>query len=308
VVTTASGRARALALVDDGDGGKGLVFGDDIIGGERGSDERARGPFWCSAALGEAGGVVAFGSSGNHLVCADVDGDGVMTRRCDGDALGPHTGYVRSVVYSRALRRAYSCACNFIPCWIWDDATQSLLSTPEREHLKLFTGDVLKLCVFDDRVVFAGVADGTVRAFDVSRPREPKDLGTLGDARANERGRVVALAVCGDTFIVSGSHDGRVEVHDAMDVRSPALARLDIPGGKIHAVARLESHVLVAGDFGVKILAFNANDSTLAIIDDAFAGITTSARAVAVVDESSVLVGDALGSTTLQSLGHKYNR
>jgi hypothetical protein len=79
VMTTASGRACALALVDDGDGGKGLVFGDDIIGGERGGDERARGPFWCSAALGEAGGVVAFGSSGNHLVCADVDGDGVMT-------------------------------------------------------------------------------------------------------------------------------------------------------------------------------------------------------------------------------------
>lgn len=309
VATTASGCARVGAL-GDADGVMDVFWSDDDARGGDGAgdgDVRARGPFWCVAALGHDGDVVAFGSSGNHLVCADVDGDGVLKWRTRAeDVLGPHTGYVRSVVYSRALRRAYSCACNFAPSWIWDDVSKALRATPECEHLKLFTGDILKLCVFDDRVVFAGVADGTVHAFDVSRPETPKDLGTLGEARANGRGRVAALAVIGDKFIASGSHDGRLEVHDATNARLPALARLDISGGKIHAVARLQSHALVvAGDFGVKIIAFDANSSTFSVIDDAFSGITTSARAVAVVDDAHVLVGDASGSMTLHSLEHK---
>jgi len=111
VATTASGRARVGAL-GDVDGVMDVFWSDDAARGGDGAgdgDVRARGPFWCGAALGDDGDVIAFGSSGNHLVCADVDGDGVLKWRTRAeDVLGPHTGYVRSVVYSRALRRVTS--------------------------------------------------------------------------------------------------------------------------------------------------------------------------------------------------------
>ena len=98
-------------------------------------------------------------------------------------------------------RTAWSCACGFAPKWTrGEDGTWTAAAA--RETLRLFTGDVLRLCVLedgDDVTVFCGVADGTVRAFDASTTT-PRDLGAVGgDAKAR---REVAYRRCASSMDV----------------------------------------------------------------------------------------------------------
>ena len=257
----------AVALVSDATGTLRAVRGNE-------SDARAcalrglgasaatRGPFWSMASAGAANANgtarALVGTSGKHLATCVVDardGGETIEVRAEGDALGPHTGYVRDVATTRDGRTAWSCACNFAPKWTRDeDGTWTAAAA--RETLRLFTGDILRLCVLedgDDVTVFCGVADGTVRAFDASTTT-PRDLGAVGGDASATRGRVSALCVVDGRWLVSGSHDGRVLVHDARTPSSPAVAEIERLDGKVHDILALDDgRVLVAGEFGIEV-------------------------------------------------------
>jgi len=225
-----------------------------------GASATTRGPFWAMASAGTTRGTASalVGTSGKHLVRCVArarDEDGTWEVRAMDDALGPHTGYVRDVATTKDGRAAWSCACGFAPKWTrGEDGTWTAASA--RETLRLFKGDVLRLCVLedgDDVTVFCGVADGTVRAFDASTTT-PRDLGAVGGDAKAARGRVSALCVVDGRWLVSGSHDGRVLVHDGRAPSSPAAHETKRLDGKVHDILQLDDgRVLVAGEFGIEV-------------------------------------------------------
>jgi len=303
LATTASGRAR-LVVVDD----RGGVIRDDVVvaldagagdAGERGEKRaRRRPPYWSAARTRD--GAALIGTSGNYVLeCAyDVEaGERDWFRIVGDEALGPHTGYVRDIVATSDGRSAWSCACNFAPRWNASDDGETFAPTSARDTLELFTGDILSLAIseFEGVFVFCGVADGTIRAFDATSS-PPTDMGVVGGASATFRGRVAALCVVDDKLLVSGSHDGRVVVHDARVPSAPKIAEAEALPGKVHDVCALEDgRILVAGEFGL-VTYENAHgrDGRLVIADDAFGGVRDGVRALA-RDESLVFVGTASG-------------
>ena len=73
-------------------------------------------------AIAARDGAALVGTSGNYVLECAYDVEAGARGESDwfqiiGDALGPHTGYVRDVVATRDGRRAWSCACNFAPRW-----------------------------------------------------------------------------------------------------------------------------------------------------------------------------------------------
>ena len=171
LATTASGRAR-LVVVDD----RGGVIRDDVVveldGGAVEGDGRVerrarRPPYWSAARTRDGAALV--GTSGNYVLECAYDVEAGARGESDwfqiiGDALGPHTGYVRDVVATRDGRRAWSCACNFAPRWNASGDGGTYEPTSERETLELFTGDILSLALSERECegvfVFCGVADG----------------------------------------------------------------------------------------------------------------------------------------------------
>ena len=306
LATTASGRAR-LVVVDD----RGGVIRDDVVveldGGAVEGDGRVerrarRPPYWSAARTRDGAALV--GTSGNYVLECAYDVEAGARGESDwfqiiGDALGPHTGYVRDVVATRDGRRAWSCACNFAPRWNASGDGGTYEPTSERETLELFTGDILSLALSERECegvfVFCGVADGTIRAFD-GTGSPPIDMGVVGGTSSTFRGRVAAMCVVDDELLVSGCHDGRVVVHDARVPSAPKIARGEPLPGKVHDVCALEDgRILVAGEFGL-VAYENARgrDGRLVVVDDAFGGVRSGARALA-LDESRVFVGTASG-------------
>lgn len=303
MATTASGRAR-LVVVDD----RGGVIWDDVIvalddAGARGETRaRRRPPYWSAARTRD--GVALVGTSGNYVLeCAyDVEArtrgdDRDWFRIVGDDAMGPHTGYVRDIVATRDGKSAWSCACNFAPRWNASGDGETFAPASARDTLELFTGDILSLAIseFEGVFVFCGVADGTIRAFDATGS-PPKDMGVVGGASSTFRGRVAALCVVDDELLVSGSHDGRVVVHDARVPSAPKIAEAEALPGKVHDVCALEDgRILVAGEFGL-VTYENARgrDGRLVVADDAFGGVRDGVRALA-RDDSLVFVGTASG-------------
>lgn len=168
-------------------------------------ERRARRPPYWSAARTRDGAALV-GTSGNYVLECAYDVEAGARGESDwfqiiGDALGPHTGYVRDVVATRDGRRAWSCAYNFAPRWNASGDGGTYEPTSERETLELFTGDILSLALSERECegvfVFCGVADGTIRAFD-GTGSPPIDMGVVGGTSSTFRGRVAAMCVVDD--------------------------------------------------------------------------------------------------------------
>lgn len=124
------------------------------------------------------------GMSGKYFVMCVVDvcdGREMIEVCVEGDVFGLYMGYVWDVATTRDGRTAWSCACNFALKWMCGEDGMWMVVVV-CEMLWLFMGDILCLCVFedgDDVIVFCGVVDGTVRAFDASTTTS-WDLGVVG--------------------------------------------------------------------------------------------------------------------------------
>jgi len=306
LVTTADGRVRravvdtlTMTVTSDVDVGEGL----------RACGARIRPPFWCARrANGTADAcgttTILVGTSGYHLAqCAydDVKRTLKLMDTTEALLLGPHTGYVRDVCISADGSSAWSCACNFAPCWRKRDGSSVFVPCGAGSTIQLFTGDILRLCLFERegraRVLFMGTTDGKVRAFDVSDAERPRELGAAAD---ETRGRVVALATVHD-FIVSGSHDGRVQTHDAMDVSAPNRAEMTL-AGKVQDVVVNGDVVVVGGEFGVKSYRVDATSGKFDFIHDCVSDV--SVRSMTAIPKSDiVLVGTSDGAVRLVDAG-----
>ena len=307
VALDASGRARTMRVREDGRIVDARAF--ELGGGLDEAVDAMRGPFWsCAAVAGGAGteterARALVGTSGRFLVECEIGDFGARRRVLEdgrtAPALGPHTGYVRDVVVSRDGGDAWSCACNFAPRW---RLGREGAFEPSGEVLTLFTGDILRLalCEWEETVtVFCGVADGTVRAFRRRRgDLRAEDLGVVGgDASTHRtRGRVSALCVVDDEWLVSGSHDGCVMTHDARSPSAPALARNEPLDGKVHDLLALaDGRVLAAGEHGIAAYeSATGRDGRLIMLDAAFRGVREPVRSLASVD-SRIVVGTASG-------------
>ncbi|XP_003079326.2 WD40/YVTN repeat-like-containing domain, partial [Ostreococcus tauri] len=290
VVFDASGSARVGKARD----GRAVTLVDVAAFAAR-SDEAldvVRGPYWSCARAGRGRALV--GTSGRTLLECAWDERGIE-RRVDDDglplkALGPHTGYVRDVVVSRDGTRAWSCACNFAPSWrARDDGAFEATG----DVLKLFTGDILRLALCEragETLVFCGVADGTVRAFDATKS-PADDLGVVGGDETITRGRVSALCTVNDEWVVSGCHDGVVTTHLARSTRGAAVASRTLDGKVQDIVVLYDGRVIVAGSFGVVV--YDCAER-LNLVDDAFGGVRSAVRSLAKT-ANSVIVGSAVG-------------
>ena len=140
----------------------------------------------------------------------------------------------------------FSAACNYVR--VWDDqfeedeeggCVRDVLS------VKIFTGDILALAAGslpEDgdrsqsagerqplRRLFCGVADGTVRGWDVAQADSPlaasraPDLTPLPSAVSAHDARVAAL-VLRPPWLISGCLGGTLHVHDAVDLSAPGAA------------------------------------------------------------------------------------
>ena len=307
LATTADGNVRRVVV----DASTMTVMSDaDVGGGLRASvDARTRPPFWCARradgakdAKNEATTTILVGTSGYHIAqCAYDDAKRTLTLMDANEALllGPHTGYVRDVCVSADGASAWSCACNFAPCWRKRDGSDVFFPGGDGSTIQLFTGDILRLCLFEreerPRVLFMGTADGNVRAFDVSDAERPRELGTATDGT---RERVVALAITHDS-IVSGSHDGRVQTHDAMDVSAPKRDELTF-AGKVQDIIVVNGDVVfVGGEFGIKSYRVNATSGKFEFIRDCVSDVSIRSMAAIPKSDAVVLVGTSDGAVRL---------
>jgi hypothetical protein len=302
LATTANGDVRRVGV----DASTMTVTSDaDVGGGLRASvDARMRPPFWCarraSGTTDATTTTTLVGTSGYHIAqCAYDDAKRTFTLMGEALLLGPHTGYVRDVCVSADGAAAWSCACNFAPCWRKRDGSDVFVPGGDGSTIQLFTGDILRLCLFEReeraRVLFMGTADGKVRAFDVSDAERPRELGTVAD---ETRGRVVALAHVHD-FIVSGSHDGRVQTHDATDVSAPKRDELTL-AGKVQDIIVVNGDVVfVGGEFGVKIYRVDATSGKFAFIRDCVSDVSIRSMAANPKSNAVVLVGTSDGAVRL---------
>ena len=301
LATTADGNVRrvgvnasTMTVTSDADVGGGLLSSVDA---------RMRPPFWCArraSGTKDATTTTLVGTSGYHIAqCAYDDAKRTLTLMDEALLLGPHTGYVRDVCVSADGAAAWSCACNFAPCWRKRDGCDVFVPGGDGSTIQLFTGDILRLCLFEReeraRVLFMGTADGKVRAFDVSDAERPRELGTVAD---ETRGRVVALAAVHD-FIVSGSHDGRVQTHDAMNVSAPKRDELTL-AGKVQDIIVVNGDVVfVGGEFGVKIYRVDATSGKFVFIRDCVSDVSIRSMAANPKSNAVVLVGTSDGAVRL---------
>jgi len=307
LATTADGNVRRVVV----DASTMTVTSDADVGGglRAGVDARVRPPFWCARravgmkdAKNEATTMMLVGTSGYHIAqCAYDDAKRTLTLMDANEALllGPHTGYVRDVCVSADGASAWSCACNFAPCWRKRDGSDVFVPGGNGSTIQLFTGDILRLCLFEReeraRVLFMGTADGNVRAFDVSDAERPRELGTAADGT---RGRVVALAIAHDS-IVSGSHDGRVQTHDVMDVSAPKRDELTLAGKVQDIIVMNGDIVCVCGEFGIKSYHVNTTNGKFDFIRDCVSDVSIRSMAAIPKSDTVVLVGTSDGAVRL---------
>jgi WD40 repeat protein len=131
--------------------------------------------------------------------------------------LGPHTGWVKDILYDHRRDVLYSIGCNCIESWerVFDDDGDGLWTHAARRSIEsslkdgaTLSSDILCLCACDEmHRFFAGGVDGRIHAWSLD-PLLPDPLYSIGA----HKGRINFLAFAPTAkLLFSSGHDGVVQ-------------------------------------------------------------------------------------------------
>lgn len=141
--------------------------------------------------------------------------------------LGPHTGWVKDVLFDHNTGTLHSIGCNCIESWkrnddlLWNHAATRSIESSLEEGATL-SSDLLCLCATDDiDCFFAGGVDGRIHAWSFDATvKDPLYSIRAHDGRIN----TMVYSSCAELFFSSG-HDGSIQCRRAYDgnrlVRTP---------------------------------------------------------------------------------------
>ena len=280
-------------------------------------------PWWC-VDTADDGSTVYVGTHARDARALRFDGRRIVQpprrrRRRDDPLNGAgrienHTGWVRALARLNEgdTLWGFSTACNYVR--VWRDVGDGVLV--DANELNIFTGDILALRATSSgkNRLFAGVADGTVRGWDVQpagdankpptiSPLHPDDLTPA----SSHPGRVASLVtVGGDEFLVSGCHGGVMRSWDVADLtpRGRVVDAHGPNGSKVRCIVNARGGDAVdcysGGDDGwVRAWAVDAGsgeigevaDRSFRAVDEGSGGV----RAIADLRGGSLVVGDDRG-------------
>ena len=178
---------------------------------------RRPSPVFCLDATPD--GALVFSGAGDRYVSVwEKEKDNGDCWNCI-ETLGPHTGWVRSILYNSATDRLHSIGCNCIETWCrrcqddsgqWQHWKKSTIESSPEEGATL-SSDLLCLCPLllgDDSVYFvAGGVDGRLHVWDSHSMGKP-----LFSAPAAHDGRVNAMEFSKKSnLLVTAGNDGKVK-------------------------------------------------------------------------------------------------
>lgn len=142
--------------------------------------------------------------------------------------LGPHTGWVKDVLYDVFSRQLHSIGCNCIEIWRKSPSDACRWTHFRKVHVEscakmgsTLSSDLLCLCACSNGSFFAGGVDGRIHLWDsASSSGEPIISISAHDGRVN------ALAFdASSSLLFSGSHDGKIKCWH-VETSSPHLLTL----------------------------------------------------------------------------------
>jgi WD40 repeat protein len=151
-----------------------IFFGRHI----NGAINRRPSPTFCLTSNNSNGsnGTIIFSGAGDRYVSVweqDDNGHWVFV-----DALGPHTGWVRDVLFDTMSGHLYSIGCNCIETWSqsdggrWEHRGKSTIESSVQEGVTL-SSDLLCLCDSVSPYFFSGGVDGRVHVWDSTSMESP---------------------------------------------------------------------------------------------------------------------------------------
>ena len=124
--------------------------------------------------------------------------------------LGPHTGWVRDVLYNEQSCRLHSIGCNCIETWRpsedgkWEHEKKSQIESSPSDGATL-SSDLLCLSSFEEPYFFAGGVDGRLHLWDSSL------MGSPVRSMPAHEGRVNAIEYCPSGLVFTAGNDGKVK-------------------------------------------------------------------------------------------------
>jgi len=124
--------------------------------------------------------------------------------------LGPHTGWVRDVLFIKQTCRLHSIGCNCIETWKpsgdgkWEnEKTSQIESSPS--HGATLSSDLLCLSLFEEPYFLAGGVDGRLHLWNSS------SMGSPVRSMPTHEGRVNAIEYCTSGLIFTAGNDNKVK-------------------------------------------------------------------------------------------------
>lgn len=125
------------------------------------------------------------------------------------DTLGPHTGWVRDLLYDRKSGRLHSIGCNCIETWtlseagVWEHWEKSKIESSPLDGATL-SSDLLCLSAFQEPYFLAGGVDGRLHVWNSAK------IGSPIRSHSAHNGRVNDITYSSSGFIFSAGNDGKV--------------------------------------------------------------------------------------------------
>ena len=193
---------------------------------------------------GDKGSHVLFSGAGDRFLSVwqrDDQGRWVFSTE-----LGPHTGWVRDILYIKQTNHLHSIGCNCIETWVptsasnpepgqWQHWKKSSIESSPSEGATL-SSDLLCLAASKDSHFFAGGVDGRVHVWDSTTMESPVHSFPAHQARLN------ALAFSDKGLLYTGGNDGQVKAWqcDAKKGLFDQLAVYALENGRVTSLALLD--------------------------------------------------------------------
>lgn len=128
------------------------------------------------------------------------------------EKLGPHTGWVRDVLFDKSHNVLHSIGCNCVETWQlsdedgkWHHLRKSSIESSPKEGATL-SSDILCLCKFDEVYLLSGGVDGRVLVWD------SPSMGTPLRSFTAHQGRVNAMEHAEESsFVFTAGNDGKIK-------------------------------------------------------------------------------------------------
>lgn len=218
--------------------------------------------------------------------------------------LGPHTGWVRDVLYNEKSCRLHSIGCNCIETWRfaddrnWEHEKKSQIESSPSDGATL-SSDLLCLCKFNENFFFTGGVDGRVHVWDSTLMDSPVRSMSAHDGRVN------AIEYTSGGLVCTAGNDGKLKCwkYNSREDRLEPVAEFDFGGSRITALSSVdlggkEDHVFCGTNVGeVALLSLHKGSYALDLVT--FFQIvqrpTIHSLCVTVGDEPDLWVGHSNG-------------